>query len=170
MGSERSRGNFRNLVPFAFVVVSVALAAQSITDSEAVVIERAAIPQGIHQDRELALWMLSPQRHDRVIRHGLDSYTCPEMTLGSYYSGPTRISLVDTSVRRVINTLDLRYAGRREDSFDIPYRILAGYYYLVPGHKKGSEGGPALLALRDLKGDGLSLETAFFEAESCMAF
>jgi hypothetical protein len=54
-----------------------------------------------------------------------------------------------------------------EDSFNIPYRILADLYYVVPGHKRGSEGKPALPALRDLNGDGLPLETAFFEAMVC---
>ena len=135
---------------------------------DAVVIERAEIPTGIHSDRELVLWMLSPQKHDRGNFAGPNSYSCPETTLGSYYSGPTRISLLDSSNKRVINTVTLRYAWSREDSFDVPYRILADYYYLVPGHEYGSEGVPALLALRDLNGDGLPLEAAFFEAEACM--
>ncbi len=93
---------------------------------------------------------------------------CPEMTLGSYYSGPTRISLVDTNSKKLINTVTIRHNFGAKDSFDIPYRILADYEYLVPGHVHGSEGKPALLALRDLNGDGLPLETAFYEAEACM--
>ena len=36
------------------------------------------------------------------------------------------------------------------------------------GTRDRSEGKPALLALRDLNGDGLPLETAFYEAEACM--
>jgi hypothetical protein len=112
--------------------------------------------------------MLSPERHDRGEFSKSDTYTCPEMTLGSYYSGATRISLLDTGARKIINTIMLRHADGDEDFFDIPYRILADYYYLVPGHRKGSEGKPELLALRDLNGDGLPLETAFFEAEACM--
>ena len=54
------------------------------------------------------------------------------------------------------------------DSFDIPYRILADYYYLVPGRSPRTEGKPALLSLRDFNGDGVALETAFFEALACM--
>jgi len=171
MDSERSQGS-RTLVSVVVVVVSVALNAQSTEGlrlpPRAVVIERSTIPQEIHRDRELVLWMLSPQRHDRGEFSGTNSYTCPEMTLGSYYAGPTRISLMDTSADRVVNTLILRHADGSEDSFDVPYRILADYYYLVPGNKDGAEGKPALLALRDLNGDGLPLETAFFEAEACM--
>jgi hypothetical protein len=134
----------------------------------AVVIEQTRIPKKIHPNRELVLWMLSPERHDRGEFSGPSGYTCPEMTLGSYYSGPTRVSLVDTSNSMIINTLNLRYPLRKEDSFEIPYRILADHYYVVPGQERGTEGKPALLALRDLNGDGLALETAFFEAEACM--
>jgi hypothetical protein len=54
------------------------------------------------------------------------------------------------------------------DEFSVPYRILSGLYYLVPGVPKESEGKPALLKLRDLNGDGIAAEAAFFEAESCM--
>jgi hypothetical protein len=112
--------------------------------------------------------MLSPQKHDRGEFSQSNPYTCPEMTLGSYYSGPTRVSLVDTNSKRAINTVNLRRQWSAEDSFDIPYRILSDYVYLVPAHEHGSEGKPALLALRDLNGDGLPLEAAFFEAEACM--
>jgi len=136
--------------------------------AEAVVIERTQIPQSIHRDRELVLWMLSPEMHDRGAYSESNGYTCREMTLGSYYSGPTRISLADTRTGAFINTIQLRYANRSKDTFDIPYRILADFNYLVPGHEKGFEGKPALLSLRDLNGDGLALEATFFEAEACM--
>jgi hypothetical protein len=97
-------------------------------------------------------------------------YTCPDWTLGSYYSGPTRISLLDTSTRKTINTVSLRYLYRKEDSFDVPYRILGGQYmfYSVPDGSDEREGKPKLLDLRDFNGDGLALETAFYEAEACM--
>jgi len=74
----------------------------------AVVIERATIPERIHPNRELVLWMLPPQTHDRGKLPGPDSYACPEMLRGSYCSGPTRISLLDTSANTVINTVNLR--------------------------------------------------------------
>ncbi|MBL0158227.1 MAG: hypothetical protein IPP47_14150 [Bryobacterales bacterium] len=112
--------------------------------------------------------MLSPQKHDRGELSEENSYSCPEWTLGSFYRGPTRLSLVDTKAKRVINTIELRSTLTEADSFDLPYRILADFYYQVPGREKGQEGKPALLALRDLNGDGLPLETAFFEAEACM--
>jgi hypothetical protein len=132
-----------------------------------VVIERAPIPAGVHPNRELVLWMLSPQKHDRGPYSKSNPYTCPEWTLGSFYSGPTRISLIDTSTRKRINTIRLHAEFSGEDSFDVPYRILPNPY-LVPGRTRGHEGKPALLQLRDFNGDGLPLQTAFFEAEACM--
>ncbi len=131
---------------------------------EAFVVERAPIPASIHPNRELVLWMLNPVKHERGIE---GVYTCPEVTTGSYFSGRTRISLVDTMTSAVINTVKLSYRDER-DTFDVPYRIIAGRYYLVPGHGDDSEGKPKLLALRDFNGDGRALETAFYEAEACM--
>lgn len=135
--------------------------------SEAVVIERARVAVAIHPDRELVLWMISPVKHDRGALPG-NPYMCPERTLGSYYSGRTRLSLLDTRSKRVINTIKLRSTLSDTDEFNVPYRIIQGYYYLVPDVPKDSEGKPALLKLRDLNGDGVAAETAFFEAEACM--
>jgi hypothetical protein len=133
-----------------------------------VVIEREPIPESVHVDRQLVLWMISPQRHDRGLFSKQNPYTCPERTRGSYYKGKTRISLVETSSDRVINTVVLKWGNFEEDSFDIPYRILADNDYVVPDAKPGSEGKPKLLALRDFNGDGTALETAFLDAEACM--
>jgi len=157
-------------IVFAFTTVTLASTAQAQHDAvlppTAVVIERSPIPASIHANREMVLWMISPTKHDRGPFSESNSYTCPEYTLGSYFSGPTRISLIDTSTERPVNTVKLSYLERKEDSFDIPYRILP-YHYAVPG-PKDAEGKPVLLALRDLNGDGLPLETVFFEAEACM--
>lgn len=148
------------------------LAAQSDSPSSipdnAKVIERTRIPAKIHPNRELLLWMISPTKHDRGPL-AENPYTCPEVTLGSYYSGKTRISLLDTQSGRVINTIKLISSDAGDvDEFYIPYRILSGSYYLVPGVRKENEGKPVLLTLRDLNGDGIAAETAFFEAEACM--
>jgi hypothetical protein len=75
---------------------------------------------------------------------------------------------VDAALKKIINTIVLKHCSGDADSFDIPYRIMADLYYIVPGRPKGSEGKPALLALRDINGDGLPLEASFFEAEACM--
>jgi hypothetical protein len=98
-----------------------------------------------------------------------DQYSCPEETRGSYYSGPTRVSLVNTATRKIINTVEVRseYIEGSEDSFDIPFSIHRGYYH-VEGVSGSAEGKPSIMWLRDYNGDGRALEFALFEAEACM--
>jgi hypothetical protein len=154
-------------IQIAFVLLASAVLSRA-QPPDAFIVERAPIPTNVHANRELVLWMVSPTKHDRGPYSDSNFYSCPEFTMGSHYSGPTRISLIDTSAKRTINTVNLTYNERDEDSFDIPYRILGGLSYPVPGHDDNSEGKPALMVLRDLNGDGLALEAAFFEAETCM--
>src|SRR5580698_3770556 len=52
--------------------------------------------------RSLVLWMVHPTRHEDTIYGGV--YTCPDQTMGHYLDGPTRVSLVDTTLGKVINT------------------------------------------------------------------
>jgi hypothetical protein len=153
----------------AFPLLAQSAPASSIPRN-AVVIERARVSTTIHPDRELLLWMISPVKHDRGLLSSENAYTCPEMTLGSYYSGPTRLSLLDTRSGQLINTIKLVSPDLddKKDEFNIPYRIISGGYYLVPGVPREAEGKPVLLKLRDLNGDGIAAETAFFEAEACM--
>src|SRR5689334_1699924 len=57
------------------------------------VVEERALELKDGKKRSLVLWMLRPKKYPR---RGEEIYTCPEETRGSYYSGPTRVSLVDT--------------------------------------------------------------------------
>jgi hypothetical protein len=166
------RASFILLTILIAAYATIPLVAQSNPPSSipdnAKLIERTRIPAKIHPNRELLLWMISPTKHDRGPL-AENPYTCPEVTLGSYYSGPTRLSLLDTQSGRVINTIKLISSDAGDvDEFYIPYRIISGSYYLVPGVRKEMEGKPALLKLRDFNGDGIAAETAFFEAEACM--
>jgi hypothetical protein len=136
--------------------------------TEAIVIERAVLPRSVHADREILLWMIAPTKHDRGEFSESNPYTCPERTLGSYYRGPTRVSLIDARSGKIINTIILRHSWGDEDSFDIPYRILVSDLYAVPGKPPGAEGKPMLLMLRDITGQGLPLAASFYEAEACM--
>jgi hypothetical protein len=141
--------------------------------SDAVIIETRPLPASVRTDRTLVLWMLDPKPNDRGPLDEMNVYTCPEETLGSYYLGATRVSLVNTATLRVINTLPIRWdqeAGDHEaqDEFAIPYRIHGRGYYYVPGKRRDEEGKPELLHLRDFKGDGNALEFAFYEAQACM--
>jgi hypothetical protein len=91
------------------------------------------------------------------------------MTRGSHYLGRTRVSLVDTSTRRVINSLPVRWDDDdAKDEFAIPYKIRADYYHVPEVHGDEEQGKPEILYLRDFKGDGQALEFAFFEAIACM--
>jgi hypothetical protein len=139
----------------------------------AVVVETHLLPPSAHADRMLALWMVNPQKHPRF--EG-EVYTCPERTRGNYYSGPTRVSLVNTISREIINTVRVTIRSvtesngkkddREDDSFDIPYLIKRDLYHVgVSG--PGGEGTPTIIDLKDYNADGLALEFALFNAETC---
>jgi hypothetical protein len=130
------------------------------------VIEAQPLRSAAHSDRGLLLWMVNPKRNPRKAS---EVYTCPEYTRGSYYSGATRVSLVNTKTRRVINTLNVvRESDSGNDSFDIPYLIDKRFYYRVPVLKNRSEGKPVVMWLKDYNGDGRAQEFALFDAEACM--
>jgi len=120
------------------------------------------------RNRTLVLWMLDPRKNPTNYPPD-EMYSCPEQTRGSHYSGSTRVSLIDSATRRVINTLKISAAQSEEDSFDLPYAIRRGYYYRVPARvKPGTEAKPSLIWLRDYNGDGKALEFALFDALACM--
>ena len=120
-------------------------------------------------DRALILWMLCPEKNPRDGSIS-DSYTCPEYTRGSYYSGPTRVSLVNTKAGTIINTVEVKQEyDEGLDSFDVPYAIRKGFYYDVKGNPKKNQEAPAdILRLKDYNGDGKAFEFALFDALACM--
>jgi hypothetical protein len=123
--------------------------------------------QPVKENRALILWMLNPRRIPRDVAD--EPYTCPEETRGSYYNGATRVSLVDTQTRRIINTIEIRQEyNEGADEFDVPYKIHSGSYYHVEGVPTGAEGKPTIMRLRDYNGDGKALEFALFDALACM--
>jgi hypothetical protein len=109
--------------------------------------------------------MLHPKKNPNEYKPD-DIYTCPDQSRGSYYSGPMRVSLIDSATNGVINTLIVK---EDEDSFDLPYAIRRGYYYRVEAPtRKGVEGKPTIMWLKDYNGDGKALEFALFDALACM--
>lgn len=129
------------------------------------VIEVRDLELGSGKKRSLVLWMLRPKKYPRGDE---EIYTCPEETRGSFYRGPVRVSLVDTQVGRVVNTLKIvQDYSHGEDEFDLPY-LIRGSYYHVPGVAKGREGRPTILHLRDFNGDGRAHEFALLDALACM--
>jgi len=134
----------------------------------ATIVETRMLPSTARANRTLVLWMLNPRKNPTNYPPD-EMYSCPEQTRGSHYSGLTRVSLIDSATRRVINTVKISAAQSEEDSFDLPYAIRRGYYYQVPARvKPGSEAKPSLIWLRDYNGDGKALEFALFDAVACM--
>lgn len=135
----------------------------------AVILEKRNLGTAKHPDRTLVLWMLRPTKYPNHYKPD-DIYTCPDYTRGSYYSGPTRVSLVDARSGKIINTIKiLSEYDDGKDSVDVPYAIRRGYYYrVVSAAKRGVEAKPNIIWLRDYNGDGKALEFAMFDAEACM--
>jgi hypothetical protein len=130
----------------------------------AVVIELQAVPGRWGAHRAIVVWLLKPKKYP--LGYCPEEYTCPDETRGSYYRGPTRVSLIDTLRNKIINTVSIKEEPEK-DAFDIPYKI-RGSYYEVKGVAKGAEGKPTIIALKDYNGDGKALEFALFDAEACM--
>jgi len=110
--------------------------------------------------------MLSPKKNPNSYAPD-DIYTCPDYTRGSYYSGITRVSLVNSATSVIINTLSVK--EDTEETFDLPYAIRRGYYYRVGTLvRNGVETKPTIIWLKDYNGDGGALEFALFDAQACM--
>lgn len=120
--------------------------------------------QSVTPNRSLILWMVRPEKHPRDTPG--DPYTCPEYTRGNYYSGATRVSLVDPQTHKVVNTV--KVMQEEADEFDLPYHIRSDYYYRVEGVPKETEGNPTIMWLKDYNGDGKAWEFALFDAQACM--
>lgn len=134
---------------------------------DAVILERRKLLPPVRANREIVLWMIKPSKNPNNYPPD-EIYTCPDQSRGSYYSGPTRVSLVDSGTRAIINTLKiLNEYEAGGDKLDLPYAIRRGYYYRVEAVKKG-EVKPNIIWLRDYNGDGRALEFAFFDAVACM--
>jgi len=143
--------------------IEIDLPAASLPD-DAVIIERSEIPSHLRHGRALLLWMSRAEKHQRDSSR---PYDCPDRTRGSYFRGPTRVSLLDTERDSIINTVRVIDGIQGNDMFSIPYSIRSGHYYYVPGATGETEGRPVILYLYDYNSDGLPLEFAFFEADEC---
>jgi len=127
------------------------------------IIETRALTSKLHPHRALILWILNPQKNPREPAD--EPYTCPEYTRGHHYTGPTRISLVDLQTNKIINTIKVKSEAAEHDHFEVPYKILRGYYH-VPGKRK--EAKPLILSLTDFNGDGKAHEFVLYDAVNCM--
>lgn len=136
---------------------------------DAVVLESRQITALNNRSRTLVLWMVSPKKNPLTYSRD-ETYTCPDQTRGSYYQGPTRVSLIDTLTRKEINTIKVsNYDSGGGDTLDLPYDIRRGYYYRVEAvSPKTAQGKPTIIWLRDYNGDGKAWEFVLFDAPACM--
>lgn len=159
------------LIMFVLCIAAPSFAQANIRGlpSGALVVETQKLPVA---NRMLVLWMLNPKKHPSD--YGTDEpVPCPDQTRGSYYSGPTRVSLLNSSHHSIINTVkivaDYEPGEKGEDSFDVPYAIRKGFYYHVAESlHRTAEARPTIMWLRDYNGDGHALEFALFDALACM--
>lgn len=141
--------------------------------AKALVIETRKLPSRSHGSRSLVLWMLNPKKVPSDYGPE-DLLPCPDQTRGSYYSGPTRISLVNSTTNAIINTVRIdegpdEVVDDGYGTFDVPYAIRKGYYYHVAARvSRTVEAKPTIMWLRDYNGDGKALEFALFDAPACM--
>lgn len=130
--------------------------------SEAKVIEASDLKVSATTQRVLVLWMLHPTR---VVRRESGDLGCADWVYGDHWYGPTRLSLFDSTNKRLINTIEIR--GMYEDAgFPIPFLVANGNYY-VPRVSANKEGVPVILNLRDLTGEGIAGQFVLFEYEAC---
>jgi hypothetical protein len=134
----------------------------------AYVVEQRPLSVAGYPKRELVLWMLHPTRHPSTFSYGQgDRYTCPEMTRGSFLSGPLRVSLINAEDSSVLNTIEVKdYQGN--DSFDIPFAILKNPFYRTTAESESKESKPMVMSLRDYVGSDKPLQFPLFQALFCM--
>jgi hypothetical protein len=130
------------------IVLAGTLGAQTIEGipKQAEILETKPLPSKLRPGRALVIWMLSPEEH-RVGTFLRDQHECPGQTPSAFKRGQTRLSLVNTTAMRVINSVPVRY-GEDDDEFDVPL-------------------GTELLTLRDIDGDGVAAEFFLYDRPSC---
>lgn len=110
--------------------------------------------------------MDKPKRNPR---ESSDEYSCPEETTGSYFSGPTRVSLIDLKQGVLLNTVKV-LSGENEDRdiVSVPF-LIKRFYYAVPDLDATHQGKPKILNLADYNGEDVATEFALYDTteESC---
>ena len=87
--------------------------------SGAVIIEEQPLGSENHPDRALILWMVNPAKNPSDAQKDPEEpYTCPDETRGSCYSGPTRVSLINTTTQTVINTIEISVLAKQRDAIN----------------------------------------------------
>ena len=101
--------------------------------------------------------MLRPTKHS-----GGEEY-CGTTVDGDYWEGPARLSLMDSTAARLLNTVAISGRG---DSFRLPFFVSSTYYH-VPHANAEKKGTPEILYLQDLTGRGVASEFVLFMYDAC---
>jgi hypothetical protein len=141
---------------------------QSLLPTGAEIIETRDLTAIIAKPRILVLWMLGPQRNldDRLNKNREDGY-CSDIVdgdFGKFWRGPTRLSLVDSGLVKLINTVEIREGcpgcQLGLDSFTIPLCILNPFSR--GRNPMSDQAGKSNLDLRDLTGEGVNADFALY--------
>lgn len=133
--------------------------------SDALIVETADLHASGGKNRMLVLWMRGPKKEVRAPGPGF----CGDFVYGDSWVGPTKLSLIDTASRKVLNTISVMgpaYDRDPADSFRIPFWV-GNQYYHVPAVNSKKEGKPKILHLQDLTGDGIASEFVLFMHSAC---
>jgi hypothetical protein len=126
---------------------------------DAKIIETASLSVRGGKARTLVLWMSNPKR----VVASWDS--AADLVYGDHWFGPTSLSLIDPTHRKLINTIRVHSPNEAPDdngSYSVPFFASDGAYY-VPHTDKDDKGRPLLLHLRDLTGEGIAGQFALFD-------
>jgi hypothetical protein len=131
----------------------------SLLPSDAKIIETANVNIHSGNARMLVLWMRDPKRAAASWDSG------PDFVYGDHWFGPTSLSLIDPTNRKLINTIRIHSpheAPEVNGSYSVPFFTWDGPYY-VPRPDKNHKGTPLILHLRDFTGEGVAGQFALFD-------
>ena len=138
---------------------------QKLLPADAKIIETADVGTVAQKPRLLVLWMRNPKEEVRNPNQGY----CGDAVYGDNLVGPTRLSLVDSTNQKLLNTVEIVGPALRRDSADsfrLPF-FVPNDYYTVPNVDSKREGVPRILDLRDFTGDGIAAEFVLFMYSAC---
>lgn len=109
-----------------------------------------------------------------------DVYTCAQTTTGTgYFRGEIRIALIDTKLKKIINTIEVytpHWEGEEGNCFTVPFSIankkyrtvIGGLKYHVKGGSETKDGKAEVLYLDDYTGNGKKLEFTLYKQLGCV--
>jgi hypothetical protein len=134
----------------------------------ATVLEEAPVPTGAHAHRALILWVMTVNNlpvEDGSKLSDEDVGGCPGETIGHGYNAPTRVSLVDTESKRVLNSVAVKLDDA--DEYPVPVWVRPGFAYATRAPLTHGWARPHIFTFKDFNGDGKALEFALYVMESC---